>query len=60
MDNGLPGDTTTDPHTRPLLPAFGDAAAPREAVGRIAAALHARLGTEDTKDAEQLAEAPEA
>ncbi|MGW5352391.1 hypothetical protein ACWERV_18010 [Streptomyces sp. NPDC004031] len=56
VDNGLPGGTTTDPHTRLLLllPAFGDAAAPREAVGRLAAALHARLGTED---AEQLAEA---
>ncbi|MFG2951800.1 hypothetical protein [Streptomyces adustus] len=47
-DNGLPGGTTTDPHARLLLllPAFGDAAAPQEAVDRLAAALHARLGVQ--------------
>lgn len=56
-DNGLPGGTITDPHTRLLLllPAFGDAGAPRDAaVQRLAAALRARLAR---PDAEQLAAA---
>ncbi|MFJ1751417.1 hypothetical protein [Kitasatospora sp. NPDC088134] len=47
-DNGLSLDgTVADPHARLLLllPAFGDAAAPPEAVDRLAAALRARLGT---------------
>jgi hypothetical protein len=45
-DNGLPGGTTTDPHARLLLllPAFGDWAAPKEAVPRLAAALRTCLG----------------
>ncbi|MFF3918432.1 hypothetical protein ACFYZB_34115 [Streptomyces sp. NPDC001852] len=55
-DNGLPGGTTTNPHTRLLLllPAFGDAAAPHEAVDRLAAALSSRLSLQDV---DSLAEA---
>ncbi|MFF2147213.1 hypothetical protein [Kitasatospora sp. NPDC058190] len=47
-DNGLPCGTVADPHARLLLllPAFGDAAAPPEAVDRLAAALRARLGSQ--------------
>lgn len=45
-NNGLPGGTTKDPHTRLLLllPACGDAALPQDAVDRLAAALRTRLG----------------
>ncbi|WP_241741123.1 hypothetical protein [Streptomyces sp. L2] len=55
-DNGLTGGSTTDPHSRLLLllPAFGDAALPAGANGRLAAALRARTAVED---AEQLAAA---
>lgn len=55
-DNGLAGGSTTDPHSRLLLllPAFGDAALPAGAAGRLAAALRARTAVEDP---EQLAAA---
>ncbi|MFE3186044.1 hypothetical protein ACFXKR_35025 [Streptomyces violascens] len=47
--NALPGGSTTDPHARLLLllPAFGDDAAPEDAVGRLASALHARTSVEN-------------
>ncbi|GGW50094.1 hypothetical protein [Streptomyces xantholiticus] len=43
-DNGLPGDSTTDPHARLLflLPAFGDDAVPEDAVDRLTASMRAR------------------
>ncbi|MFC3575074.1 hypothetical protein ACFOZ0_17670 [Streptomyces yaanensis] len=46
--NGLPGDSTTDPHARLLLllPAFGDDAVPDDAVNRLTAALRARTRVE--------------
>ncbi|MGT2525847.1 hypothetical protein ACU4GG_00470 [Streptomyces nojiriensis] len=50
-DNNLPGGSTTDPHSRLLLPlpAFGDAAVPDDAVDRLTAALRARTRVEEPK-----------
>ncbi|WP_314250080.1 hypothetical protein [Streptomyces sp. DSM 40907] len=47
-DNGLPGGSTTNPHARLLLllPAFGDAAVPDDAVERLTAALRDRTRLE--------------
>ncbi|MEU4173402.1 hypothetical protein AB0F46_42125 [Streptomyces sp. NPDC026665] len=51
-DNGSTGGSTTDPDSRLLLllPAFGDAAVPTAAAGRLVAALRARTAVADPEE----------